>query len=42
MSLRFTGMVAAEAPLTVIERDAGILLETADGKPCLEVERYAE
>jgi len=42
MSFRFTGMVAAGAALTVIERDADILVETADGKPCLEVERSGQ
>ncbi|MCF8005389.1 MAG: DUF3581 domain-containing protein, partial [Chromatiaceae bacterium] len=39
MTFRFTGMVAADAALTVIEQDDGILVETAEGKPCLEVER---
>ena len=39
MSFRFTGMVAADASLTVVEHDAGIVVETTDGKSCLEVER---
>lgn len=42
MTFRFTGMVAADTALTVIERDADILVETADGKPCLEVERSGQ
>jgi hypothetical protein len=39
MSFRFTSMVAAETALRLTERDDAILVETAEGKPCLEVER---
>ncbi|NEV61241.1 DUF3581 family protein [Thiorhodococcus minor] len=39
MAFRFTGMVAADAALRIVETDSGLVVESADGKPCLEVER---
>lgn len=42
MAFRFTGMVAADAALRITESDAGLMVESADGKPCLEIERTGE
>ena len=42
MTFRFTGMVGADAALNVIQSGAGVVVETTDGKPCLEVERSGQ
>ena len=42
MAFRFTGMVAADAALRIVDNEAGLVVESADGKPCLEVECAGE
>ncbi len=42
MIVCFTGMVGADVALNVIQSGAGIVVETADDKPCLEVERSGQ